>query len=83
MIPSQAPSASSSCKKIVLVGNKGPKSNIPVSAAFLAVQGRLLSGKFTRKSPEIRFSIKLKHLKGASWLALKGQVKRSRLRRGR
>ena len=35
--------------------NKGLKSKIPVSAAFLAVQDRKLSGKSTRKSPKIRF----------------------------
>ena len=55
MKPSQAPSASSSCRSFVVVRNKGPKSKIPVSAGFLAVQGRLLSGKLTQKSPEIRF----------------------------
>jgi len=54
MRPSQAPSASSSCQNFVVVRNKGLKSKIPVSAGFLAVQGRLLSGKFPRKRPEIR-----------------------------
>ena len=54
MRPSQAPSASSSCQNFVVVRNKGLKSKIPVSAGFLAVQGRLLSGEFPRKSPEIR-----------------------------
>ena len=52
--PSQAPSASSSRQNFVVVRNKGLKSKIPVSAGFLAVQGRLLSGKFPRKRPEIR-----------------------------
>ena len=54
MRPSQAPSASSSRQNFVVVRNKGLKSKIPVSAGFLAVQGRLLSGKFPRKRPEIR-----------------------------
>ena len=62
MRPSQAPSASSSCQNFVVVRNKGLKSKIPVSAGFLAVQGRLLSGKFPRKRPEIR----LFHRAGAS-----------------
>ena len=54
MRPSQAPSASSSRQNFVVVRNEGLKSKIPVSAGFLAVQGRLLSGKFPRKRPEIR-----------------------------
>ena len=54
MRPSQTPSASSSCQNFVVVRNKGLKSKIPVSAGFLAVQGRLLSGEFPRKRPKIR-----------------------------
>ena len=73
MRPSQAPLASSSCQNFVVVGNKGLKSKIPVSAAFLAVQGRLFSGELTQKSPEIRplHGADVAHLKGAPWLAHK------------
>jgi len=82
MKPSQAPSESYLCQNFVVVGNSGLKSKFFASATFLAAQGWLLSGEFTRKSPEIIFLHQADVSQGRAlflWLASKGQVERLRL----